>query len=99
MTTTLIQLAYLIAAVLFILGLRNLSSPKTASLGNAMAAVGMLIAIVATLLYQEVVDYGMVIAGILVGSVIGLVAARRVAMSADSASRILGWSWTSTVPS
>ena len=43
MTTTLIQFAYLVAAVLFILGLRNLSSPKTATLGNQMAAVGMLV--------------------------------------------------------
>ena len=41
MTTTLIQFSYLVAAVLFILGLRNLSSPKTATRGNAMAAVGM----------------------------------------------------------
>ena len=44
--TTAIQLAYLVAAVLFILGLRNLSSPKTAVLGNNLAATGMLIAIV-----------------------------------------------------
>jgi NAD(P) transhydrogenase subunit beta len=81
MTTTLIQFSYLVAAVLFILGLRNLSSPKTATRGNAMAAVGMLIAIVATLLYQEVVDYPLVLAGVVVGSVIGLVAARRVEMT------------------
>ncbi|MCH2187884.1 NAD(P)(+) transhydrogenase (Re/Si-specific) subunit beta, partial [Myxococcota bacterium] len=81
MTTTLIQFSYLVAAVLFILGLRNLSSPKTAARGNAMAAVGMLIAIVATLLYQGVVDYPLVLAGVVVGSVIGLVAARRVEMT------------------
>ncbi len=80
--TTLIQLAYLVAAVLFILGLRNLSSPKTAVLGNNMAAVGMLIAIVATLLVQGVVDYGIVLAGIVVGGLIGAVAALRVEMTA-----------------
>ena len=62
MSTTLIQSAYLIAAILFILGLRNLSSPKTAALGNAMSAAGMLIAIVATLLYQQVVSYPIVLA-------------------------------------
>ncbi len=82
MTTTLIQFAYLVAAVLFILGLRNLSSPKTATLGNQMAAVGMLIAIVATLLVSEVVDYPIVLAGVAVGSLIGAVAASRIEMTA-----------------
>ncbi len=81
MNTTLIQFAYLVASVLFILGLRNLSSPRTASLGNQMAAVGMLIAIVATLLVQGVVDYPIVIAGIVVGSLIGVVAATRIQMT------------------
>jgi len=63
-----IQLAYLVAAILFILGLRNLSSPRTAVLGNALAAGGMLIAVVATLLVSEVVDYTVVAAGIVVGA-------------------------------
>jgi NAD(P) transhydrogenase subunit beta len=81
MTTTLIQFAYLVAAVLFILGLRNLSSPKTAALGNKMAAVGMLIAIVATLMVSEVVDFPIVIAGIVVGSLIGAIAAIRIEMT------------------
>ncbi|HIF99582.1 MAG TPA: NAD(P)(+) transhydrogenase (Re/Si-specific) subunit beta [Myxococcales bacterium] len=81
MNTTLIQFAYLVASVLFILGLRNLSSPRTAALGNQMAAVGMLIAIVATLLVQGVVDYPIVIAGIVVGSLIGAVAATRIQMT------------------
>jgi NAD(P) transhydrogenase subunit beta len=80
--TTLIQLAYLVAAVLFILGLRNLSSPKTAPLGNILAAIGMLIAIVATMLVQDVVSYGMVIAGLAVGGAIGAVAATRIEMTA-----------------
>jgi NAD(P) transhydrogenase subunit beta len=80
--TTWIQLAYLVAAVLFILGLQNLSSPKTASLGNQMAAVGMLIAIVATLVVQDVVGYGIVAAGIAVGTAVGVVMALRIAMTA-----------------
>jgi len=80
--TTLIQLAYLVAAVLFILGLRNLSSPKTAPKGNIMAAVGMLIAIVATMLVQSVVSYPVVFAGIAVGTVLGAVMAMRIAMTA-----------------
>ena len=81
MTTTLIQFAYLVAAVLFIFGLRNLSSPKTAALGNKMAAVGMLIAIVATLMVSEVVDFPIVVAGIVVGGVIGAIAAIRIQMT------------------
>jgi len=81
MSTTLIQFAYLVAAVLFILGLRNLSSPKTATLGNQMAAVGMLIAIVATLMVQGVVDYTVIIAGIAVGGLIGAVTALRIQMT------------------
>ena len=82
MTTTFIQLAYLVAAVLFILGLRNLSSPKTAPLGNIMAAIGMLIAIVATLLTTGVVNYGIVVAGLVVGGAAGAIAAQRVEMTA-----------------
>ena len=80
-STDLIQFAYLVAAVLFILGLRNLSSPRTASLGNQMAAVGMLIAIVATLLVQGVVDYTVIFAGIVVGGLIGAVTALRIKMT------------------
>jgi NAD(P) transhydrogenase subunit beta len=79
--TTLIQASYLAASVLFILGLRNLSSPKSAPLGNSMAAVGMLIAIVATMLDQQVVSYGVVLAGLVVGGAAGAVAARRVEMT------------------
>ncbi len=77
-----IQLSYLVAAVLFILGLQNLSSPKTAPRGNLLAALGMLIAIVATLLVQDVVGYATVAAGIAVGAVIGAVLALRIAMTA-----------------
>jgi len=78
---TLIQAGYLAAAVLFIFGLRGLSSPKTAVMGNMLAAIGMLIAIVATLLYQKVVSYPLVLAGIGVGGALGAVAALRVAMT------------------
>jgi len=78
----LIQFAYLAAAVLLILGLRQLGSPKTAPRGNLTASVGMLVAIVATLLKQEVVDYRVIIAGIVVGSAIGAVLALRIQMTA-----------------
>jgi len=79
---TLVQIAYLAAAVLFILGLRNLSSPRTAPLGNTLSAIGMLVAIVATLLVQQVVSYEIVAAGMLVGGGIGAVMALRIAMTA-----------------
>ena len=61
--STLIQVAYLASAVLFILGLRMLSSPKTAPRGNLMAAVGMFVAVVATLVNSEVVDYRWMVVG------------------------------------
>ena len=72
MSAQLVPFAYLAAASLFILGLHNLSSPKTAPRGNALAAAGMLIAIVAALLEQGVVDYVVVLAGVVVGSAISL---------------------------
>ncbi|MDJ0787481.1 MAG: NAD(P)(+) transhydrogenase (Re/Si-specific) subunit beta [Myxococcota bacterium] len=77
-----IQLAYLAAAVLFILGLRNLSSAKTAPLGNQLAAAGMAVAIIATLIGQGIVGWGVILAGVVVGSSIGAVLARRIEMTA-----------------
>ncbi len=77
-----VQFAYLAAASLFILGLRALSSPRTATRGNAMAAVGMFIAIVATLLSSGVVSFPVIIAGMAVGGGIGAVLALRIQMTA-----------------
>ncbi len=79
---TLIRIAYLVAASLFILGLKRLSSPATARRGNLMAASGMLLAVVATLISQEIVSYSFIIIGLVVGSLIGTVMARRVEMTA-----------------
>ncbi len=78
----LVHYAYLISAVLFILGLRQLSSARTATRGNITAAVGMLIAVVATLIKQEVVGYGIIAAGLALGSVAGAVLALRIQMTA-----------------
>jgi len=80
--TTAIQLAYLAAAVCFIFGLRNLANPRTAVLGNALAASGMLVAIMATLIASEVVDYVTVFAGLVVGAGIGALLAVRIQMTA-----------------
>ncbi|GAA6614845.1 NAD(P)(+) transhydrogenase (Re/Si-specific) subunit beta [Scytonema sp. NUACC26] len=76
-----IQLTYLVAASLFILGLKKLGSPATARQGNVVAAVGMLLAIVATLLDQHVLNYEMILLGLAIGSVLGAIAAYKVQMT------------------
>jgi len=78
----LIRAAYLVASVLFILGIKGLSSPKSARRGNTLAAVGMLLAIVVTLLDRSILSYTTILIGMVLGGVIGAVAARRVAMTA-----------------
>ncbi len=78
---TLIQLSYLLAAVLFILGLKRLSSPATARTGNRLAALGMLIGVAVTLFDHEIVSFRYIVAGILIGSVIGAILARKVKMT------------------
>ncbi|WP_457651945.1 NAD(P)(+) transhydrogenase (Re/Si-specific) subunit beta [Rhodocaloribacter sp.] len=78
---TVIELAYLLAAVLFIYGLKRLQSPATARGGNQLAAIGMLIAVVATLFTHKILTPAEMIGGLLVGSVIGAVLARRVEMT------------------
>jgi NAD(P) transhydrogenase subunit beta len=77
-----IDACYLVASVLFILGIRGLSHPRTARQGNVLASVGMLIAVVATLLDPHIENFGLIILGIVIGSVIGAVSARAVKMTA-----------------
>ncbi|MEJ2688682.1 MAG: NAD(P)(+) transhydrogenase (Re/Si-specific) subunit beta [Deltaproteobacteria bacterium] len=76
----LINFAYVISAVLFIFGLKMLSSPATARRGNLISAAGMLLAIVVTLLYAGL-DYKWIVLGVVIGTVIGLVTAYRVEMT------------------
>ena len=71
MRTFLIQVAYLAASVLFILGLKGLSSPETARRGNLLAAMGMLLAIVGTLFHKDIISYEWIIVGMVIGSAIG----------------------------
>ncbi len=78
---TFTTLAYLVAALLFILGIRRLREPATARQGNVIAALGMLIAVVVTLLEAQVLDLLEIGVGIAVGSAIGVVSARRVPMT------------------
>ena len=84
MSPVLGEYLYLVAVVLFIVGLKRMSSPKTARSGNQMAAVGMLIAVVVTLLDQRIVGYTTIVAGLVVGAAVGAVLARRVEMTAMS---------------
>src|SRR5207245_2139435 len=80
---TLIPVAYLIAAVTFILGLKGLSSPTTAVLGNRIAATGMLVAVIATFFAADVKGgLPVILAGILVGGGAGFYGARVVKMTA-----------------
>ena len=75
------NLFYLISAICFILGLKRLSHPKTARSGNFLAALGMLIAIAATLASSNVLDLKLIAIGVGIGSVIGLLFATRVQMT------------------
>jgi H+-translocating NAD(P) transhydrogenase subunit beta len=78
-------LAYLAAAALFIYGIRRLRTPETARSGNTLAAIGMVIALIATIFVADidkVLSAAEIGAGVLVGSVLGAVAAQRVHMTA-----------------
>ena len=81
-STTLIQLSYLVASALFILGLRDLGSPKTARRGNFLAAIAMFIAIIMTLLDKAVLNYEMILLGVIIGALIGTILARMIKMTA-----------------
>ncbi len=102
--TNLIEIAYMAAAVMFIFGLKMLSKPATAVRGNLLSALGMFLAIVATLLDKQILSYEWIIVGAVIGSVIGGVAALRVPMTSmpgfvaffngtgGLASLLVGWS-------
>ncbi|MQF97946.1 MAG: NAD(P)(+) transhydrogenase (Re/Si-specific) subunit beta [SAR202 cluster bacterium] len=77
-----VNISYLVSAVLFIVGLKRLSSPATARSGNLLAATAMLLAVVITLIDREVLDYIQILSGIVLGSIIGAVFARSIQMTA-----------------
>lgn len=72
MQTYFIELSYLLASVLFILGLKGLSHPETAKRGMHLAEFGMLMAIVGTLVHAEIITYTWIITGLVIGSLVGL---------------------------
>ncbi|HSG60076.1 MAG TPA: NAD(P)(+) transhydrogenase (Re/Si-specific) subunit beta [Pseudomonadales bacterium] len=76
-----INMAYVVAAVLFIVGLKRLGSPATARQGNMFSSVAMLIAVVVTLADQAILSYQMIAIGVVLGSLIGAFAAKRVEMT------------------
>ncbi len=78
---TVTAVAYLVSAVAFIVGLKMLSSAKTARRGNIFASFGMLLAIVVTLTDQKIVDYTFIVAGLAIGGLIGVLFATRVQMT------------------
>jgi len=82
MSEPLINLLYLVAAVLFILGLKGMSHPRTAVMGNLLGSIGMLLAIVVTLLDRRIVSYEVIVAGLVTGGFIGAVLAYRTPMTA-----------------
>ncbi len=77
----LINLFYVASAILFIFGLKELGSPATARRGNLLSSVGMLIAVVVTLLDKNILDYKWIVIGVIIGSIIGTIAARIVGMT------------------
>ena len=83
---TLVKSAYLVAAVLFILGLKGLTHPRTAVRGNLLGALGMLVAVLATLVHQDLLDhpagYVLIGIGLVIGAAVGAVLAVRIQMTA-----------------
>jgi len=75
------NIAYVLAAILFIFGIKKLSSPKTARSGNAIASIGMLIAIVATVSSFGMLNYKLIVIGMIIGTIIGATFAIRVEMT------------------
>jgi NAD(P) transhydrogenase subunit beta len=77
-----IQLLYIVAFSMFIIGLHMLRGPRTAVRGNQIAAVGMAIAVFATLLHEEIGDWLLIVVGVAIGTAVGVPAARSVKMTA-----------------
>jgi len=79
---SIVNLIYLLSAILFIVGLKGLAHPKSAVKGNILGAVGMFLAVIVTLVDKQIISYDLIIIGILAGSVIGTVFALTIKMTA-----------------
>lgn len=82
MSLSFVNLFYLVSAILFITGIKGLTRPRTAVRGNLLAAIGMLVAVVVTLLNQSILSFGWIVAGVIVGGVAGVLLATRIQMTA-----------------
>ena len=103
MSIELINVVYIVAAALFVFGLKQLGSPATAVRGNLLSSVGMLIAVVATLFNAEILTFTWIIGAVVIGSIVGYVAAVKIEMtsmpemvalfngSGGIASLLVGW--------
>jgi NAD(P) transhydrogenase subunit beta len=103
MSLVFINLWYIVAAALFIYGLKQLGSPATAVRGNLLSSVAMFIAVVVTLFSRDILEFQWIVVGVVVGSVVGAFAAQKVAMtsmpemvalfngSGGLASLLVGW--------
>ncbi|NUQ81966.1 MAG: NAD(P)(+) transhydrogenase (Re/Si-specific) subunit beta [Bacteroidetes bacterium] len=80
--TVVIPVVYLVASFLFIMGIKWLSSPATARKGNLYSALGMFLAIVVTLFDQHILEFHWIMIGLLIGSLIGVILALKVEMTA-----------------
>src|ERR1700716_3383168 len=80
--TYFIEFSYLLASILFILGLKGLSHPETAKRGMHLAEFGMMMAIIGTLMHFEIVSFTWIIVGLLIGSTLGAVMGVWVPMTA-----------------
>jgi NAD(P) transhydrogenase subunit beta len=78
---TLLSLCYIVAATLFILCLRGLSSPQSARRGLVLGEIGMFIAVVGTLLHRDIIRYDWIIAGMILGSLIGVAISATIPMT------------------
>jgi len=76
-----VELIYMVAIALFVIGLKRMTSPATARTGNQMAAVAMFIGVIVTMLDRNILNFELIIAGIVVGGLIGGVAAKKVEMT------------------
>jgi NAD(P) transhydrogenase subunit beta len=82
MSPSIVNLAYLVASVLFILGLKGLTHPRTAVRGNLLGSLGMLLAVVVTLLDRSIISYEMIILGFIIGAAVGAILAVKIQMTA-----------------
>ena len=90
MSTVMINLWYVVAAALFIFGLKQLGSPATAVRGNVLSSLAMVIAIAVTLLNKEILTFELILVAAVIGAVIGAITAQKVEMIEERRGVICG---------